>query len=204
MCRKAVTNLDSLLKRRDITLPTKVLLVEAMVFLVILYQCESWTIRKSECWRIDAFKLVLEKTLESPLDCKEIKPFHPKENESWMFIGRTDAEAEAPILWPPDVRSWFTGKDPDAGESWKQEKKGPTEDEMAGWHHQLDGHWVWVNSGSGWWTGRPGVLWFMGSQRVRHDWVTKLNWTVGQNPTWWYILCSFYLFSFNVSLLKIS
>ena len=81
-----------------------------------------------------------EKTLESPLDCKEIQPVHPKGNQSWIFIGRTDAEAEAPILWPPDAKNWFTGEDPDAGKDWRQEEKGTTKDEVVGWHHRLDGH----------------------------------------------------------------
>ena len=136
-------------------------------------------------WKLSTKKLmllncgVLEKTLESPLDCKEIQPDHPKGDQSWVFIGRTDAEAETPIFWPPDAKSWLTGKDPDAGRDWGQEEKGMTEDEMSGWHHQLDGH-EWVNSGRWWWTGRPAVLRFMGSQRVRYDsdW-TELNWTVG-------------------------
>ena len=83
--------------------------------------------------------VVLEKTLESPLDCKEIQPVHPKQDQSWVFIGRTDAEFETPILWPPDVKGWLIGKYPDAGEDWKQEEKGKTEDEMAGWHHCLNG-----------------------------------------------------------------
>ena len=83
--------------------------------------------------------VVLEKSPESPLDCKEIQPAHPKGNQSWIFIGRTDAEAENPILWPPDVKNWLIGKDPDAGKDWRQEEKGITEDEMVGWHHQLDG-----------------------------------------------------------------
>ena len=82
---------------------------------------------------------MLEKTLESPLDCKEIQPVHPKGNQSWLFIGSTDAEAEAPILWPPDVNSWLTGKDPDAGKDWRREEKGTTEEEMVGWHHRLNG-----------------------------------------------------------------
>ena len=103
-----------------------------------MYGCESWTIKKAECQIIDAFwTVVLEKTLESPLDGKEIKPVNPKEYQSWIFIGKTDAEAEAPILWPPDVKSWLTGKDPDAGKDWGQEEKGMTEDEMVGWYHQL-------------------------------------------------------------------
>ena len=102
-----------MLKSRDITLPTKVHLVKAMVFSVVMYGCESWTIKKAE-WRIDAFELWCW-TLESPLDCKEIQPVHPKGDQPWVFVGRTDAEAEAPILWPPDAKSWVTGKDPDAG-----------------------------------------------------------------------------------------
>ena len=115
----------------------------------------------------------LEKTLESPLDCKEIQSVHPKGDQSWIFIGRTDGEAEAPILWPPDVKSWLIWKDPDAGKDWRQEEKGTTEDEMFGWHHRLNEHWV--NSGSCLWSGRPGVLQSMGSQRVRLDWATELN-----------------------------
>ena len=95
--------------------------------------------KKAERQRIDAFDLVLEKTLESPLDCKEVNPDNPKGNQSWIFIGSTDAEAKAPILWPPDAKNWLIGKDPDAGKDWRQ-KKGMTEDEMVEWHHWLDGH----------------------------------------------------------------
>ena len=120
--------------------------------------------------------VVLEKTLESPLDCKEIQLVKPKGNQSWIFTGRTHAEAEAPILWPPDAKSWLTGIDSDAGKDWSQEEKRMTEDEMVEWHQQLDGHefeqaWSW------WWTGKPGMLQTMGSQRVRHDWATELNWS---------------------------
>ena len=101
--RKAMTNLDSVLKSRDIFLPPKVRIVKAMVFLVVTYGCENWTIKKAECWRIEAFWIaVLEKTLESPLDCKEIIPVNPKGNQPWIFTGRTDAEAEATILWPAE------------------------------------------------------------------------------------------------------
>ena len=100
-----MTNLDSILKSRDITLPTKICLVKAMVFLVVMYGCESWTIKKAEHQKTDAFELWLEKTLESPLDCKEIQPVHPKGDQSWVFIGRTDIEAETAILWPPDAKS---------------------------------------------------------------------------------------------------
>ena len=109
-------------------------------YIVVMYGCESWTVKKAECWRIEAFEMGLEKTLESPLDCKEIKPVNPKGNQSWVFIGRTDAEAETPILWPPDVKNWFTGKDPDPGKDWRQEEKRMTEDEMVWWHHRPDGH----------------------------------------------------------------
>ena len=139
--RKVMTNLDSIWKSRDSTLPTTVCLIKAMVFTVVMYGCESWTIKKAEHWRIDAFELlVLEKTLESPLDYKEIQPVHSEGDRSWVFIGRTDVEAETPIFWPPDAKSWLIWKDPGAGKDWRQEEKGMTEDEMAGWHHRLNGH----------------------------------------------------------------
>ena len=96
---------------------------------------ESWA-QKNWCF----WTVVLEKSLESPLDCKEIQPVHPKGDQSWVFIGRTDAEAASPILWPPDAKSWLIGKDPDVGKDWRQDEKGMTEDEKAGWHHRLDGY----------------------------------------------------------------
>ena len=133
--RKFMTNMDSISKSRDITLPTKVCLIRATVFPVVMYGYESWTLKKAEHWRIDAFELWcwnLKKTLEIPLDCKEIQPVHPKVNQSWIFIGRTDAEAETPILWPPDAKNWLIGKDPDAGKEWRQEEKEMTEVEMIG------------------------------------------------------------------------
>ena len=100
-----MTSLGSILKSRDLTLPTEVRLVKAMVFPVVMYGCESWTVKKAECRRIDAFEtVVLEKTLECPLDCKEIQPVHPKGDQSWLFIGRTDVKAETPMLWPHDVK----------------------------------------------------------------------------------------------------
>ena len=120
--RKAMTNLDSILQSRDITLPTKIHLVKAVDFPIVMYGCESWTIKKAEHWRNDAFELWMEKTLESPLDCKEIKPFNPKGNQSWIFIGKTDAEAETPILWPHDEKNWLIWKDSDAGKDWGQKK----------------------------------------------------------------------------------
>ena len=122
--RKVMTNLDIILKSRDVTLPTKVRLVKAVVFPVVMHECESWTIKKAECWRIDAFELVLEKTLESPLDCKEIQPVSRKGDQSWVFTERIDIEAETPILWPPDMKSWLIWKDPDAGQDWGQEERG--------------------------------------------------------------------------------
>ena len=139
--RKAMTNLDIILKTRDITLPTKVHLVKAMGFPVVMYGCESWTIKKAEHQRTDAFELWhWRRLLKGLLDCKKIQSVNPKGNQSWIFIGRTDAEAEAPILWIPVVKRWLIGKDPDAGKDWRQEVKGTTEDETVGWHHRLDGH----------------------------------------------------------------
>ena len=114
----------------------KVHLAKAMVFPVVMYGCESWTIKKAEHWRIDTFELWCWRRLLSPLDCKEIQPVHPKGNQSWIFIGRSDAEAETPILWPPEAKNWLIGKDPDAWKDWRWEEK----DEMVGWHHWLNGH----------------------------------------------------------------
>ena len=170
-----MTNLDSILKSRGITLSTNVHLDKAIVFSsshVWMWELdykENWASKNWCFWTV-----VLEKTLESPLDCNEIQPVHPKGNQSWIFIGRTDAEAETPILWPPDVMNWLIWKDPDAGKDWRREEKGPTEDEMVGWHHWLNGH-VWAISWSWWWTGKPGMLQSMRLQRVGHDWVTELN-----------------------------
>ena len=112
---KAMANLDSILKSRDTTLQKKVRLVKSLVFPVVMYGCENRTVKKAEHQRIDVFELVLEKTLEGPLACKEIKPVNPKGNIPWFFIGRTNAEAETAFLWPPDVVNWLTGKGPDAG-----------------------------------------------------------------------------------------
>ena len=137
---KVMTNLDSILKNRDITLLTKVHLVKAMFFpsshiwIWELDYKESWAGKNWGFWTV-----VLETTLESPLGCKEIRPVHPKD-QSWVFIGRTDVEAETPILWPPDAKSLLIWKDPDAGKDWGWEEKGMTEDEMIGWHRRLSGH----------------------------------------------------------------
>ena len=141
--RKVMTNLDSILKSRDITLPTKVCLMKAMVFPHIAFLKAIWELDYKESWAPKNWcfwTMVLEKTLESPLDCKEIQPVHPKGDQSWVFIGRTDVEAETPILWPPDGKNWLIWKDPDAGKYWRQLEKRTTEDEMATWHHRLNGH----------------------------------------------------------------
>ena len=131
---------------------------------------ESW-VAKTWCFWTE----VLEKTFESPLDYKEIQPVHSKGDQSWVFIGRTDVEAETPVLWPPDVKRWLIWKDPDAGNDWGREEKGTTEDEMIGWHHQLDGHGFGRTPGVG---DGQGSLVCCGSwgRRVGHDWATELNW----------------------------
>ena len=139
LARRTMTNIDSILKSRDITLLTNVHLVRAMVFPVV--HVSMWELNHKEGWALKNWcfwTVVLEKTLESPLDCKEIQLVYPKGNQPWIFIGRTDAEAETPILWPPDVKSWLIGNDSDAGKGWGQEAKGMTEDEMFGWYHQLE------------------------------------------------------------------
>ena len=195
--RKLITNLDSILKSRDITLPNKGLSSQGYGFSIghvwmwELDSEESWALKNWFFWTV-----VLEKTLESPLDCKEIQPVHPKGNQSWVFIGRTVAEAETPILWPPDVKSWLNWKDPDAGKDWGQEEKGTTG--RHGWiASPTQWTWVWVDSGSWWWTGRPGVLQFMGLQRVRYDWVTELNWTEYVFNTWYVSIITFYRYWFT-------
>ena len=159
------------------------------------FSSESWTIKKGEHWKTDPFELWLEKTLESPLDCKEIKLVNPRRNQSWIFIRRTDGKAEAPVLWPPDAKSQLIGKDPGAGKDWGQEKKGMTEDEMVGWHHWLSGDEF---------EQAPGDFEGQGSLaccspwgcRVRHNWATEqkqqhsncfMQWRA------WYILTHLFL-----------
>ena len=176
-----MTNLDSILKGRDITLLTKVHLVKAMVFPVV-YK-ESWVLKNWCIWTV-----VLKKTLESPLDCREIQPVHPKGDQSWVFIGGTNVEAETPILWPPDAESWLIWKDPDAGKYWRQEEKGMTEDERVGWHHRHNGHGFGWTLGVG--DGQGGLVccgsWGC-SQTLLSDW-TELNWTEERKAfvrKWW-------------------
>ena len=143
-----------------------------MVFPVVIYGCENWTIKKS--WSPKNWTVVLEKTFESPLDCKEIQPVHPKGNQSWIFTGRTDGEAETPILGPPDAKNWLISKTLMLGRL----KAGGEGDDRGwdGWMASLtQWTWVWASSGGWWWTGRPGVLQSMWSQRAGHYWATELE-----------------------------
>ena len=176
-----MTNLDSILKSRDITLPTNVRLVKAMVFPVVMHGCESWCsvmlgfceeswVPKNWCF----WTVVLEKTLESPLDCKEIQPIHPKGDQSWVFIGGSNIEAETPILWPPDA-SWLIWKDPNAGKDWGREEKGMTDEEMVGWHYQLEGHGFEWTPGVG--DGQGGLVCCSSWGRKESDMTERLNWT---------------------------
>ena len=176
--RKVMTNLDSILKSRDITLPTKVQSHQSYAFSsshVWMWELdykESWAPKNWYFWNV-----VLEKTLESPLDCKEIQPVHPKGNKSWIFIGRADVEAETPILWPPDVKNWLL-KRPWCWERLKAGEEGEDRG-WAGWMASpIQWTWVWVSSWSWWWTGRPGVLQSMGlkSQSWLSDW-TELDYS---------------------------
>ena len=153
------------IKSRHITLPTKVHIAKAMIFPVVIYGCESWTIKKAERWRINAFKLWCWKTLASPLDSKKIKPVNQR--KSTLNI------AEAPILWPPDAKSWLTGKDLGAGRDWKQEEKGTTEDEMVGWHHWFNRHEFDQTPGDN--EGQGSLAWC--SPRGRRVWTQLWNWT---------------------------
>ena len=141
---------------------------------------DGWAPKNWSSWSV-----VLEKTLESPLDCKKIKPVHPKGNKLWMFIGRIDAEAEAPIPWPLDAKSWLIGKDPVAGKDWRQEAKGATEDEMVGWHHRLDGHeFEWALGISEGWGSLASY-----SHGVAKSWTWLSDWTrVRANLSWWHHL----------------
>ena len=175
-----MTNLDGILKSRDITLPTKVHLVKAMVFPVVMYGCEldceeSWALKNSCFWTV-----VLEKPLESPLDGKEIQPVHSEGDQSWVFIGRTDVKAETPILWPPHEKSWLIGKDSDAGRDWGQEEKVMTEDEMAGWHHRLNVHEFEWTPGVGDGQGGLGCCDSWGCKES--DTTERLNWTQRPAP----------------------
>ena len=169
-----------------------------MVFPVVTYGCESWNIKKAERWRIDAFELwCWKRLLRIPWTARKSNQSILKDISPECSLVQLMLKRKLPILWPPDEKSWFTWKDPDAGKDWGQEKRGTTEDEMVGWHHQLNGHWVWVDSGSWWWTGRPGMLQSKGSQRVGHDWATELNLEYG----FYFILLFCMLSRFTVCIL---
>ena len=173
--RKVMTNLDSLLKSRDIILPTKVRLVKAMVFPVVTYGCENWTIKKAECLRIDAFELWCWRRLwRVPWTARRSNQSILKEISPLMFIGRTDAEAETPVFWPPDGRTdafektLMLGKI-ECGRRMRWQRMRLLDSSPTQWT------WVWVNSGSWWWTGMTGVLQFMELQKVRHNWATSVQ-----------------------------
>ena len=173
---KVMTNVDSIFKSRDITLPTKIHLVKAMVFPVVMYGCESWTIKKAEHWRTDAFELwCWRRLLRVSCTARRSNQSILKEVRPEYSLEGLVLKLKTPILWPPDAKSWLIWKDPD----WRLKAGG--EGASRGWGGWMASPtqwtWVWVNSGSWWWIGRPGELQFMGLQRVGHDWATELNWT---------------------------
>ena len=179
--RKAMTNLDSILKSRGITLPTKICLAKAMVFSsshVWMWELdykENSALKNCCFWNV-----LLEKTLESPSECTKIKPVNPKGNQSWIFIRRTDAEAEALIVRSPGAKNWLIGKDPVAGKDWRQKEKGTTEDEMVGWHHQLNGRVFEPVPGVG--NEQRSLAWCSPWSHKKLDMTERLNWT-----SWWNI-----------------
>ena len=164
-----MTNLDSILKSRGLSSQSYGF-SSGHVWMWELDYKESWVPKNWCFWTVQ-----LEKTLETPLDCKEIQPVYPKWNQSWIFIGRTDAEAETPILWPPDGKNWLMWKDPDAGEDWRRDEKGTTEDEIVGWNHQLEGHEFEQAPGVG--DGQGGLACCSPWSRKKSDMTEQLNWT---------------------------
>ena len=171
-----MTTLDSILKSRDITLLTKVHLVKAMVFPVVMYGCESWSIKKAECQRIDAFELwCWRRLLRVPWTARRSNQSILKEISPGCSLEGLMLKAETPILWPPHAKSWLIGKDPDAGRDWGQEEKGITEDEMAGWHHQLDGHEFGWTLGVG--DGQGGLASYDSWGHKESGTTEQLNWT---------------------------
>ena len=174
--RKVMTNLDSILKSRDITLPTKVCLVKAMIFPVVMYGCESWTVKKAEHQRIDAFELwCWRRLLRVPWTARRCNQSILKEISPDCSLEGLMLKLETPILWPPDAKNWLISKDPDDGKDCRWEEKGKTEDEMVGWHHQLNGHEFEWTPGVG--DGQGGLAccspW--GRKESRHNWATELN-----------------------------
>ena len=194
--RKAMTNLDSILKSRDIILLTKVHLVKAMVYPVVMCGCENWTIKKAEHKRIDAFELCCWKRVLRVSWTARKSNQSIQGNQSWIFIGRTDAEAKAPILWPPDAKNWLTGKDPDAQKEWRPEEKGTTEDETVGWHHRLNGHESEQALGAH--DGQGGLAccspWVAKSQSGLNDWTEQIQndfcYCLCPTPTDWLLVIS--------------
>ena len=210
-----ITNLDRILKSRDITWPTMVHLVKAMVFPVVMYGCESGTVKKAECQRIDAFELwCWRRLLRVPWTArrsnqsilKEISPWFFWKEFFWDFFGRNDAEGETPVLWPPHAKSWLIGKDSDAERGWGQEEKGMTEDEMAGWHHWLDGPESEWTPGVG--DGQEGLACCDSWGCKESDMTERLNWIrdkIWENGHFWFIsflLIVTILASFNLSSLN--
>ena len=174
--RKAMTKLDSILKSRDITLPTKVRLVKTMVFPVVMYECKSWTIKKADPQRNDSFELwCWRRLLRVPWTARTSNQSILKKISPGCSLKELMLKPKL-ILWPPDAKSWLTGKDPDAGKDWGQEEKGTTENEVVGWHHRLNGHGFGWTLGVG--DGQGGLvccdLW---GCRVGNDWATELSWT---------------------------
>ena len=196
--RKVMTNIDSIFKSRDITLSTKVHVVKAIVFPVVMYGCESWTVKKAERWRIDAFELwSWKRLLGVPWTARRsnqsiLKEISPGISLEGMML-KLKLQYFGHLMQRVDSL-----EDSDAGRDWGQEEKGTTEDEMAS---QTRWTWVWVNSGSWWWTGRPGMLWFMGSQRVGHDWGTEMNWTELTHYIQIVSMPSFYLMTISLGKL---
>ena len=161
------------IKKRVSTLPTKVCLVKSMVFPLVMYECESWTVKEAEHWKIDSFELwCWKRLLRVPWT---VRRSNPKGNQSWIFIGRPDAEVEATILWPPAAKNWLTGQDLDARKDWGQEEKGMTEDDMFGWHHWLDGHEFQQAPGIG--DGQGSLACCSPWGRIESDTTERLNWT---------------------------
>ena len=145
---------------------------------------ESWALKNWCFWTV-----VLQKTLENPLDSKEIQTVHPKGNQSWISLGKTDAEAETSKLWPPDSKSWLIWKDPDAGKDWRQEEEGVQRMRRLKMVSLTQWTWVWISSRSWWWTRKSGMLQSIGLQRVGYDWATALHWTelfLWSQPAWWF------------------
>ena len=171
-----MTNLESIFKRKDITLPTKVRLVKAMVFLVVMYGCESWTVKKAERQRMDAFELwCWRRLLRVPWTARRSNQSILKEISPGISLEGMMLKLKTPVFWPPHVKSWLTGKDSDAGRDWGQEEKGATKDEMAGWHHWLDGHEFEGTPGDG--DGQGGLACCSSWGGKASDTTEQLNWT---------------------------